>query len=290
MSAAAFDQKFGSTLVALAPTAPGVYRYLAADASVLYVGKAKNLRRRLASYRNATRKKVHRKRRVLVREAHALTYETCSSEREALLLEAELIRTLRPPYNVAGAYAFLYPYVGWRRDGRFNLLCLTTHPEQYAQLELVWFGCFRSRPRVKLAFDALIELFELIGHREPQQRLPEHPRLRGSRLVGLRQLPAPISDELPEFLGGRRPDLVRRIATTLLDKPRALQRPRETQELLNQVVHFFDADARPLHDALRAAGAPTTRVSQEERDALFIRAAFAPAEGTPTAALKRSRP
>jgi len=76
------------------------------------VGKAKNLRRRLSKYRNATREKAHRKMRILVREAHALAYEICESEQAALLRESELLRSLRPPFNVDGAYAFLYPSVG----------------------------------------------------------------------------------------------------------------------------------------------------------------------------------
>jgi excinuclease ABC subunit C len=96
VSRAAFDDKFGEALVARAPTTAGVYRYLSVEREVLYVGKAKNLRRRLANYRNATRKKVHRKLRTLVREAHSLVYETCDSEAAALLREGELIRELKP--------------------------------------------------------------------------------------------------------------------------------------------------------------------------------------------------
>ena len=67
-----FDQKFGEGLLARVGTGPGVYRYSDAEGVVIYVGKAKNLRRRLASYRNAGRKKAHRKMRRIVKAASSL--------------------------------------------------------------------------------------------------------------------------------------------------------------------------------------------------------------------------
>jgi predicted GIY-YIG superfamily endonuclease len=104
MSRSTFDDKFGADFIARAPRAPGVYRYLGASGEVLYVGKAKDLRRRFRDYRSATNKKIHRKRRALVRAATSLCYEELPTEEDALLREAELIRELRPAYNVEGAY------------------------------------------------------------------------------------------------------------------------------------------------------------------------------------------
>src|SRR5690606_28539103 len=100
---ASFDEKFGADFVSSAPNSPGVYRFFDRQGVVVYVGKAKNLRRRLANYRNATRKRIHRKMRVLVRDAAELRYEVCPSEQAALLREGELIRELKPHYNVDGA-------------------------------------------------------------------------------------------------------------------------------------------------------------------------------------------
>ena len=57
-----FDQRFGVDFLAGVPTAPGVYRFLDAAGALLYVGKAGSLRRRLAQYRTAGRKKNERKR------------------------------------------------------------------------------------------------------------------------------------------------------------------------------------------------------------------------------------
>ena len=102
-----FDRKFGAGFLAGVPAAPGVYRFHDAAGGLLYVGKAGSLRRRLAQYRTAGRKKRERKRRALVKAAAAITWEVCESELAASLRELRLIQTFRPRRNVAGAFSFL---------------------------------------------------------------------------------------------------------------------------------------------------------------------------------------
>ncbi|MBY0277960.1 nucleotide excision repair endonuclease, partial [Candidatus Binatia bacterium] len=158
-----FDAKFGADRLSALPQSPGVYLFLDEAGSVLYVGKAKDLRRRLTSYRNATRRRAHRKMRTLVRVAASLEVRPQANETEALLVENELIRTLRPPYNVDGAFSFLYPALGvGRHDGRM-LLAFTSSPEEWAALDVRWHGAFRSRRRARAAFDALVALLARIG-------------------------------------------------------------------------------------------------------------------------------
>jgi excinuclease ABC subunit C len=270
---ALFDEKFGVQLVVSAPTSPGVYRYSNEDGVVLYVGKAKNLRRRLANYRNATRKKVHRKLRTLVQQARSLEYELCATEEAALLRENELIAELRPAYNVDGAFAFLYPALGLARWDKHTLLCFTTHPERFADLAIDWYGCFRSRPRAKAAFEALIALLDFVAHREKATRLPDYPRIKGSRLVGWRQLPPDLQTSLPAFFAGEHNQLLKALALKLLSKPRALQQAAEVQAQLDLLLHFFQTDAVRLREALASTSKTGTFIAQDERDALFIRAA-----------------
>lgn len=274
MPEAAFDKKFGGTFLKSVPASPGVYRYLNEAQEVIYVGKAKNLRRRLSSYRNASRKRAHRKMRVLVREAHHLTFEIVETEEAALLRERELILKLRPVYNVEGAYSFLYPSVGVGQWDKHLLLCFTTQPEEFRHLGLSFYGCFRSRPRVKAAFDGLVEILSLIGHREKGQRLPPHPSLKGSRLVGMRQIPPDVSDSLPWFFAGDEASLPGEIARLLLAKPRARRDAPKVEEHLKQLRDFYEKDAVRLRKALQAVGRPGSYVSQEERDTLFIRSDF----------------
>ena len=272
MGLRAFDRKFGDDLLAQLPTSPGVYLFKDAGGDVLYVGKAKNLRRRLSSYRSASRRKVHQKMRRLVRAASALDVRLQDSEESALLLENELIRTLRPPFNVDGAYAFLYPAIGLGHVARTTLLCFTTHVESFAGLDLRWFGSFRSRMRTKEAFDALTELLGRLGHIEPRSALPPHPRIRGSRVVGIRRLAGGLDDALVAMLAGHSDGLLKSMARLLLDKPGARREAKQVQARLELAADFYRSDIVALREALAACGREPAFVPQEERDALFIRA------------------
>ena len=77
---------------------PGVYRMINAREDVLYVGKAKNLAKRLANYTNA-KSLPYRLRRMISSTARVEVIIT-ESEVEALLLESNLIKTLKPTYNI----------------------------------------------------------------------------------------------------------------------------------------------------------------------------------------------
>src|SRR6202045_1546440 len=96
--------------VRLAPTSPGVYRMLNAANDVLYVGKAKNVRKRLASY---ARVSAPQPARILRMIPATVTVEiiSTSTETEALLLEANLIKQLRPRFNVQLRDDKSFPYI-----------------------------------------------------------------------------------------------------------------------------------------------------------------------------------
>jgi excinuclease ABC subunit C len=96
--------------VRLAPTSPGVYRMLNAASDVLYVGKAKNVRKRLSSYARVTAVQPARIMRMI---AATVTVEIISTttETEALLLEANLIKQLRPRFNVQLRDDKSFPYI-----------------------------------------------------------------------------------------------------------------------------------------------------------------------------------
>jgi excinuclease ABC subunit C len=96
--------------VRLAPTSPGVYRMLNANADVLYVGKAKNVKKRLSNY---ARQSAPQPARILRMIAATVAVEIVSTntETEALLLEANLIKQLRPRFNVQLRDDKSFPYI-----------------------------------------------------------------------------------------------------------------------------------------------------------------------------------
>jgi excinuclease ABC subunit C len=96
--------------VRLAPTSPGVYRMLNAGHDVLYVGKAKNVRKRLASYARAAAVQPARIMRMIAATV-AVEIVSTSTETEALLLEANLIKQLRPRFNVQLRDDKSFPYI-----------------------------------------------------------------------------------------------------------------------------------------------------------------------------------
>src|SRR3712207_3474100 len=97
-----FDLKLGIGFLESIPTSPGIYKVYDQKSNFIYVGKAKNLRRRLSQYKNAKRRKKHRKMRKIIEHADRIEYEVCPSELEAELLETQLIQTHRPKWNIAG--------------------------------------------------------------------------------------------------------------------------------------------------------------------------------------------
>lgn len=95
--------------ISLLPETPGVYRYFNRDGVIIYVGKAKNLKRRVSSYFN----KVHTVARtnMLVRNIYDLQYTVVNTEEEALDLENSLIKEFQPRYNVLLKDDKSYPWI-----------------------------------------------------------------------------------------------------------------------------------------------------------------------------------
>ena len=101
--------------VAALPLSPGVYQFLDKNGTVIYVGKAKSLRKRVSSYFVQNRDHTP-KVRVLVRQIVEIRHFVVNSEQDALLLENSLIKTLQPRYNILLKDDKTYPWIVIRRE------------------------------------------------------------------------------------------------------------------------------------------------------------------------------
>ena len=100
-------------IISTIPNKPGVYRYYDKDGNLIYVGKAKNLKRRVSSYFN---KEQTGKTRVLVSKIADIQFIVVESESEALLLENNLIKQYKPRYNIMLKDDKTYPWICVKKE------------------------------------------------------------------------------------------------------------------------------------------------------------------------------
>src|SRR6195952_467772 len=138
------------------PARPGVYRMLDAKGDVLYVGKARALRNRVTNYTQVSR--LSKRLQRMVSQTRSMQIVTTNTEAEALLLEAQLIKRYRPPYNVLLRDDKSFPFILLREDQDFPRVQLhrgaRRHKGQY-------YGPFASAGSVRNTLNSLQKLFLL---------------------------------------------------------------------------------------------------------------------------------
>ena len=122
-------EQFGSDFFRQAPECAGVYLMRDTAGTVLYVGKAKNLRKRLGSYRVANPDRLRKRHLKLLRAVARIDVQECADEESALTRESELLRTLRPRFNRVGTWPGPSRFLTWRVDARGLELMIGTAVE-----------------------------------------------------------------------------------------------------------------------------------------------------------------
>jgi excinuclease ABC subunit C len=143
-------------VLATLPTRPGVYRMQDAKGDVLYVGKAKALKNRVGNYVQVSRlpKRIAR----MVAQTRSMTIVTTNTESEALLLEAQLIKRYRPPYNVLLRDDKSFPFILLREDHAFPRV---QKHRGARRAKGQYYGPFASAGSVTRTLNALQKLFLL---------------------------------------------------------------------------------------------------------------------------------
>src|SRR5690554_2896586 len=137
------------------PEKPGVYQYLDQSGKIIYVGKAKNLKKRVNSY--FTKNHDTAKTRILVRKIHDLQYIIVDNETDALLLENNLIKKYLPKYNIALKDDKTYPWICIKNE-RFPRIFSTRRVIKDGSK---YFGPYPSVYVVNTLLDLMRELYPL---------------------------------------------------------------------------------------------------------------------------------
>jgi predicted GIY-YIG superfamily endonuclease len=123
------DKSLGKKFFKNAPKRAGVYLMRDADDKLLYVGKAKNLQKRIANYRVANPDKMPRRHLKLVRQVARIEFQLCYNEAAALKHESKLIRTIKPKFNRAGVWPGKTRFIVWRLAQNQLELAITEVPK-----------------------------------------------------------------------------------------------------------------------------------------------------------------
>jgi len=138
------------------PARPGVYRMQDAKGDILYVGKARALKQRVTNYTQVTR--LSKRLQRMVGQTRAMTIVTTRTEAEALLLEAQLIKRFRPPYNVLLRDDKSFPFILLREDHDFPRV---QKHRGARRAKGQYYGPFASAGSVTRTLNALQKLFLL---------------------------------------------------------------------------------------------------------------------------------
>lgn len=197
------------------PGKPGVYRMLGKDSAVLYVGKAKDLRKRVTAYTRPERLPIRIQR--MIAATYALEVVTTASEAEALLLESNLIKKLKPRYNVLLRDDKSFPFIAIAADHPWPRLYKHRGARNEAH---EYFGPFASAGAVNQTLVILERAFPLRSCSDTVFASRTRPCLQ----YQIKRCTAPcvgridaanyaeIVDEAREFLTGKNRDIKDRMA------------------------------------------------------------------------------
>ncbi|MDY7525425.1 excinuclease ABC subunit UvrC [Sphingomonas sp. 10B4] len=193
-------------VLATLPIRPGVYRMQDARGDVLYVGKAKALKNRVTNYTQVDR--LSKRLQRMVAQTRSMTIVTTNNEAEALLLEAQLIKRYRPPYNVLLRDDKSFPFILLRADHEFPRI---QKHRGARRAKGNYYGPFASAGSVNNTLNALQKLFLLRSCTDSFFRNRDRPCL----LYQIKRCSAPCVGRIDEagyadlvndakaFLGGK---------------------------------------------------------------------------------------
>jgi excinuclease UvrABC nuclease subunit len=285
-------EKFGLDFFQGIPRRPGVYFMHHPGGDILYIGKAKDLRNRLAWYKNAKPGQAHDHTLELLENISHIRWEEHPTEAAAILRESELLHAVKPPYNIAGTWPQDYLYIGTKSKplragdsltGQSRLeFQLTSRREMARDYRL--FGCFKHRRRTKTGYTALLRLLHAAAA-DPTENarrrfgFPARITRASPPYLYALNVPTELVDPLERFLAGRSSRLLGQVVDKLLANeniPRFMH--HGLQDDLQLVQDFYRVGPHATFKLKRLHGVKSRLVSHRRMNDLLKVSALATIE------------
>lgn len=271
--------RLGRSFFKNVPVLPGVYFMKNLSGYILYIGKAKNLRARLNSYKNAKPSAVSRKVLRLLRLTQNIEWQLCESEQHALLTENNLLRELRPPFNVVNTQPETYYFITLKAVAMAadstNIMMhfeLTTNPGGPNRDEAdARYGVFKGRGLTRRAFGALLRLLSALSANDEGFYFPTaltRYRMPYRYSIGLKQ---ELLEPLRRFLAGSSRAFLEQMIERLLSNELI---PRFIHHVINEdlkvLADFFEYGPKRVYQLKRNHGIKRRVIAQDEIDDLLV--------------------
>lgn len=276
------EKRLGKSLFENLPASPGIYRFYDKQGDLLYVGKSRNLRNRIFSYKRAKAGTVSRKISRMISRIARFEIEETKTEKDALLLENRWIREHRPPFNHANkqteAYYHIYFLPGVHQF-EFRL-SMSIHHETNRDH---WYGAFKGHAPVRRSLGSLLQLLWMT---EQNTRSPFHLPVQLTRRLTPVCFTLPLGRSSPlhrwdaaagvdRFLMGESCEILDLLAVRIEASPALSHfQARFLEDRLYHLKTFFDKKLR----AYRSMRGANRLIDRNQLDDLVVHERFTPAD------------
>ena len=291
------ENKLGSDTFKDIPNVPGIYRLYCDEGTLLYVGKAKNLRRRLFTYKRARAGKTTRKEASLISKISHFEFDVLSSEEEAILKENYWIREYRPEFNRANKHTETYYYITVLEYSGGFFFGLSMNPSgnllQEEEKQMLNFsklshqtlhnrkvyGCFKGHRIVRTSLGSLLQLMWLT---ENKHHNPHFLPVQLSRNLTPMRFKMPFSavtpdrQELGEMIDawflGESPALINYLSVRLQELSSSSFSKKFFEDSLEMILNYFQRNLKRYRLMRQTVSHRDTHlIAQNELDDLFVR-------------------
>lgn len=272
------EKRVGQVFFDELPADSGIYKMYGKKGDLLFVGKAKNLRNRLFTYRRAKMGSISRKTVWLIRMMHDIDIEICKTEKEALLLENKLIRKHQPTFNYAKKQPETYYFIAFQQQENKLEFSLQMHrPDK----EFI-FGAFKGHRIVRKTMGGLIRILYILEHQIDS--IFQLPSMLTQKLTPMKyQLSIKPDGEIWErlwpatidFFEGRKKEVIDHILE-ICEERRLLESFAGSMILddLDAMEWFYERCSHRNYQIYRQLELDSLLIPQEKLDDLFVEWAF----------------